>query len=221
MPTFTCQAILFDQDGILVDSEITCEVNWKKWGDANGVAIEDILAVHHGRPVHQTIGLVAPHLDVPTQARAFENALAADMSALETYPGVRELLPRLPAHRWAMATSAPRVLAVPRLKHLGLPVPDVVVTINDVENGKPAPDPYLLAAEKLGFEPSECLVFEDAPAGVASAKAAGATVIAVASTNPPDALREADLVVPELAGVQVEILQEGLVITAQGDLVDR
>lgn len=212
MPTFECDAIIFDQDGILIDSETTNELHWRQWADEKGVSAEHILSVHHGRPVIQTIGIVAPHLDAAVEAVAFEGVLANHMDTLQPYPGAHRLLTSLPAGRWAVATSAPRIMAVPRLEHLGLPVPEIVVTINDVANGKPAPDPYLMAAERLGFAPERCVVIEDAPAGVTSARAAGANVIAVASTNPAEALQEADAVVGRLVDIDVVIQEDRLII---------
>ena len=122
-----------------------------------------------------------------------------NMDGLRAYDGAEALLQSLPPDRWAIATSAPRKVAVSRLRYLDLPMPSVLVTVDDVVNGKPAPDPYLQAAAGLGCAPAQCLVVEDAPAGIEAAKAAGARVIAIVSTNPPEALQAADAVVPRLS----------------------
>ena len=118
-------------------------------------------------------------------------------------PGAAELLKGIPDGRWGVVTSGSRLLAQNRLRHCGLPVPAVLVTSDDVTHGKPHPQPYLKGAEELGFDPHDCLVIEDAPAGIEAAHAAGMKVIGFASTYTPEKLAEADAVVSTFARIQV------------------
>ena len=174
----------------------------------------DILAVHHGRPAAQTVELVAPHLDPAHEAAAYNRGLMADtdLDGVRALPGVAELLGSLPANRWAIATSAPRSVALARLGHVGLPEPAVLVTVDDVARGKPEPDPYLLAARRLGYPPQQCLVVEDAPAGIKAAATAGAYVVAVTTTHEARALQGANSVVAQPADLRVQPAASGLSI---------
>jgi sugar-phosphatase len=205
MTELHCQGIIFDLDGVLIDSEVVSDRHWKRWADLNHVSFDRIAAIHHGLPPVRTVAAVAPHLDAAAESRVFEEWAADDMDGLKTYDGAHALLGALPAGRWGIATSSFRGLTLSRLHFLGLPVPEALVTVNDVKNGKPAPDPYLLAAEKLGLPPADCVVIEDAPAGIRAAKSAGARVIAVTTTNRVSALGEADYVVGRLVEVKVEM----------------
>ena len=200
-------AIIFDLDGVLIDADAVYERHWKQWAERRGVAFDAVLAVHHGRPAVQTVELVAPHLDAVAEAARYNRHLLedTDMSGVVAYPGALDLLTSLPKDRWAIATSATRDVAMSRLEFLGLPIPAAFVTADDVARGKPAPDPYLLAAERLGWEPSRCLVIEDAPAGITAAKAAGTSVLAVTTTNAFESLGDADAVITGLTTIAVEI----------------
>jgi sugar-phosphatase len=199
---FTCDAVIFDLDGILVDSNPIAERHMRAWAERHGVPFERIAAIHHGRPTVETVRLVAPHLDAESQARLIETAEADDTNGLILFAGASRLLAGLPDGRWAIVTSGTRRTATRRLAHVGLPIPAVLITADDVTRGKPAPDPYLLVAERLGLAPSRCVVLEDAPAGVVSARAAGARVIGVASTLPAAALADADVVVARLEDIR-------------------
>ena len=128
------------------------------------------------------------------------------------YAGVKDLLAQLPRDRWGVATSGTRHTVSIRFPYLGLPEPSVMVTADDVQRGKPAPDPYLLAAKRLGVAPADCLVIEDAPAGVEAAKAAGARVIAVATTNQAQTLAEADAIAPALVSIKISANPDGLLV---------
>jgi len=210
MPQFKCEAIIFDMDGVLVDSEVLNEKHWKLWAEKENVSLEWIMSIHHGVPAEQTITTVAPHLDAATEARWFEENLSRDLDGLLAFEGVHELLNDLPDGKWAIGTSAPKIIAFNRMEYLKLPVPPVVVTIDDVENGKPAPDPYLKAARGLGIDPEHCIVIEDAPAGITAAKTAGARVLAIPTTNTAEALSEADAVVSRFADITVQVRGERL-----------
>ena len=207
-----CDAIIFDMDGVLVDSEALNEKHWKLWAEEKDISLEEIMAIHHGMPAVQTISTVAPHLDAAVEARWFEKNLSEDMDGLLAFEGVKAMLGSLPDNAWAIGTSAPRIIAFNRLNYLGLPIPSIVVTIDDVERGKPAPDPYIKAARGLGKTPDQCIVIEDAPVGIQAAKAAGAKVLAIPSTNPISALQDADGLVPRFADLRVTQANEGFVI---------
>lgn len=212
MGSLYCDAIIFDMDGVLVDSEVLNEKHWKLWADLKDISLRDIMAIHHGIPAIQTIGRVAPHLNAAAEAQWFEKNLSEDMDGLRPFEGVESLLHSLPEGKWAIGTSAPKIIAFNRLKYLKLPVPPVVVTIDDVAQGKPAPDPYLKAAHGLGKRPERCLVIEDAPAGIKAARAAGARVLAIPTTNSEAALQEADGIIARFSDLQVRVDKEGLMV---------
>lgn len=203
--TRTFEAVIFDFDGVLVDSNPIAERHWVRWAKHHGIPENDVLSIHHGRPTVETIRAVAPHLDVFLEAQTKETAEADDTNGLTRYPGAIELIEALPMDRWAIATSGTHRTATNRMQFVGIPRPNVLVTANDVKNGKPDPEPYLLAANLLGIDISQCAVLEDAPAGIKSAKSAGAFVIGVASTNNAEALAEADVIVPELQSLQISV----------------
>lgn len=213
MPQFGCEAVIFDMDGILVDSEVLNEKHWKLWAEDKEVSLEYIMSIHHGVPAVQTIATVAPHLNAEVEAKWFEQNLSTDMDGLLAFDGVERMLKRLPENTWAIGTSAPRIIAFNRMKYLGLPIPTVVVTIDDVKEGKPAPDPYLKAARDLGKKPEQCVVIEDAPAGIKAAKTAGARVLAIPTTNKESALQEADGIVSRFADLQIESKGERLIVS--------
>lgn len=199
-----CEAVIFDLDGVLADSNAAVERHLRLWADRNGILFERVLEVHHGRRTVETIALLAPDSDAEAEAMLIEEVAASDTEGVHAFPGALRLLDSIPPERWAIATSGTRRIAMNRIAHLGFPDPRVFVAAEDVTSGKPAPDPYLLAAERLRADPTRCLVVEDAPAGIEAGIAAGAKVIAVASTLPADLLAAADVVVPQLADLDVE-----------------
>ena len=129
-------------------------------------------------------------------------------------PGAVELVRSIPRGRWGVVTSGSRLLASARLPFCGLPVPDVLVTSDDVTNGKPHPEPYLKGALGIGFDPAKCLVIEDAPAGIQAARAAGMKVIGITSTYPAEALEQADAVIARLAQIRVTPNGSGTLVVA-------
>jgi mannitol-1-/sugar-/sorbitol-6-phosphatase len=201
--TFECDAILFDLDGVLVDSSAVVVRTWHDWARDRGLDAERILEVAHGRKAAETVRLFAPDLDAESEARELERIEVENLDGVLEIEGARELLSSLPADGWTVVTSGTRVLASSRMEHVGLPMPERFVSADDVENGKPHPEAYLKGAEVLGVRPEACVVVEDAPSGVSSARSAGMRVVAVATTYREDDLGEADAVAASLAGIRV------------------
>jgi mannitol-1-/sugar-/sorbitol-6-phosphatase len=203
MTNFRCAAILFDLDGVLIDSTRSVDRQWRAWARDQGIDEEKVMAIAHGVRTIEVIRAVAPHLDAEAEVRRLEKREADDQVDVAVMPGAAQLVRAIPEGQWCVVTSGTRPLASARLRFGGLPVPKILVTAEDVVNGKPHPEPYLKGAELLGVSPAECLVVEDAPAGIQSARAGGMKVIALASTYPASALSEADVVIPKLQRIQV------------------
>src|SRR6202162_6271280 len=187
MVAIHCGALLFDMDGVLIDSTPAVARVWHRWAVEHGFDPETVVRMAHGRPSRTTIRELLhnaePHdHDIDREDREVERMEMEDLDGVVLLPGARELLNILPPERWTIATSCTRPLAEVRLRAAGLPIPKTMITSSDVKNGKPDPEPYLKAAAKLGFSASDCIVVEDAPAGVRAGKAAGARVIALLTT---------------------------------------
>lgn len=200
-----CRAVLFDLDGVLVDSHRVVERTWQRWLERTGLQIPGLVARAHGRRSIETVRDVAPQLDGEAEVRWLAEAELADLEGLDALPGAHDALSALPDSRRAIVTSAGRALATLRLDHLRLPIPEVLVAAEDVRTGKPAPECYRLAAARLDFDPADCVVVEDTPAGMEAGRAAGARVIGVATTFPASALVHAAAVVASLADVRIAI----------------
>jgi sugar-phosphatase len=200
-----CRALLFDLDGVLADSTASVEAHWRAWGARHGLDGDALLRVVHGRRAVDTIRDVAPALDAERELAALVAAEAGDTAGVTASPGAAALLPRLPAGSWAVVTSGVRAVALARLRASGLPEPPLLVAADDIARGKPDPEGYLTAAARLGRAPADCLVFEDAPAGVAAARAAGMRCVGLTTTHAPGALAGADLLAPSLAGLVVAV----------------
>lgn len=204
MPDLSCRAILFDLDGVLVDSRECIAIVWRSWAEARGRDAAPFLAVAHGRRISDTIRLVAPELDAAAEAAALDRMEEAESRGLRAGPGAVALLARLAGAPWAVVTSCGRSVAALRLGTAGLPVPAVCVTADDVRRSKPDPEGYLAAAARLGVAPRDCLVFEDSPTGLAAAKAAGIRAVALLTTHAPEALEGAEARIPSLAAVRLD-----------------
>lgn len=212
MPVFPCSAILFDLDGVLVDSTRQVDREWREWALRKGVNGDAVMAIAHGVRTIEVIRRVAPHLDAAAEAAALEKHEAHDQRGVAVMPGAKDLLKSIPEGRWGVVTSGSRMLARNRLRHCGLPVPAVLVTSDDVVNGKPHPEPYLKGAAALGLKPVECVVVEDAPAGIQAAHAGGMKVIGLASTYEPAKLTEANAVIQALGDAVVRVADGGLIV---------
>jgi mannitol-1-/sugar-/sorbitol-6-phosphatase len=194
-----CQGVLFDSDGVLVDSTASGEAAWTEWARRYGLDPAQVLDGVHGRRSQDTVRLFLPAARADDALRVIEAIETESAKDTESMPGAAQLLTQLPAN-WAVVTSASPALANARLQAAGLPTPPVLITGNDVANGKPAPDGYLEAARRVGVPVSECVVFEDSDNGVRAGRAAGAAhVIGVGE----HALRTAaGIVVTDLTGVR-------------------
>jgi mannitol-1-/sugar-/sorbitol-6-phosphatase len=184
MRRFDCSAVILDLDGVLVDSTALVEDQWRRWAAARGLQPEPFLRICHGRRALETIRLAAPQLDAEAEVAALpaDTEPGAEIRALA---GAARLLDQLPPGTWAVATSGSRAAATLRLRRAGLPVPPVMVCAEDVKQGKPHPEVYQRAAMALEVSPTDCLVIEDAPAGIEAARAAGMTAIGLATTPEP------------------------------------
>ncbi len=172
-------------DGTLLTSIAVAERIWGRWAERHHLDVAAFLPTIHGVQTVDTIRRLAlPGVDPEVEAAAITRAELDDLDGIEAIAGAADFLRSLPRDRWSIVTSATRDLASRRLAAVGLPLPAVIVTAEDVARGKPAPDGFLLAAQRLGFHAADCLVFEDAPAGIAAAEAAGASLIVVTAAHP-------------------------------------
>ena len=184
-------ALLFDMDGVLIDSTPAVARVWHRWAVERGFNPEEVVARAHGRPSLTTVREYLPNADHEAENREVERREIEDLEGVVPLPGALHLLASLPADRWTIVTSCTRRLAEVRIKAAGLPLPTRMITSSDITNGKPHPEPYLKAASMLGFLVGECVVVEDAPAGIRAGKAAGARVIAFRTTAQDPTLLEA------------------------------
>jgi sugar-phosphatase len=191
MTSLSCSALLFDLDGVLIDSTPAVTRVWQRWAVAHGFDPEKVVKMAHGRPSRSSIRELLPNGDIENEDREVERMEIEDLNGVVLLPGARQLLDSLPPERWTIATSCTRRLAEVRLRAAGLPIPKTMVTSSDVKIGKPDPEPYLKAAAVLNYHASDCLVFEDAPAGILSGKAAGASVVAFLTTMTRNELESA------------------------------
>lgn len=199
-----CRAILFDLDGVLVDSAERVEKTWREWAARHQLDAELVIAAAHGRRTVETVALVAPGLSADEELRALETSEATNPDGVHEIAGARDLLRLLPPKRWAIVTSGIRAVAEFRIRYTGLPMPAVMICGEEISRGKPDPEGYLAAADRLGFSPADCVVIEDAPPGIEAAKRAGMRVIGIATTYPSERLVGADLVVAHLADLSME-----------------
>jgi mannitol-1-/sugar-/sorbitol-6-phosphatase len=204
----TCRAVLFDLDGVLIDTTQIINEVWTKWAEDNGLEPRKVLETAHGRRTLEVIAAVAPHLTAETEAQLLEDRETQRSHTIASIEGAADLIAALPPGSWAVVTSAGRALALHRMSIAGLPTPETLVSAEDVDEGKPHPEGYLAAASKLGVRPEDCVVIEDAPAGIQAARAAGMRVVALPTTFAPDVLADADAVVSSLAELKVDAVEQ-------------
>ncbi|MEV8317038.1 HAD family hydrolase [Streptomyces sp. NPDC059900] len=209
------EALLFDNDGTLISSMESVYRCWRRLAQEYGITAEKFEQVElHGRPAAEIIADMLPAERVAEAVARIEELEVSDVEGgVVLLPGTRELLESLPRDRWAVVTSAGRRLAGARLAEVGIDAPTVIAA-DDITRGKPDPEPFLLAAAKLGVDPARCVVFEDAPAGLTAGRAAGMTTVALATTHTAGEL-VADVVVKDLSAVSAQATEGGVEITAE------
>ncbi|HUF70536.1 MAG TPA: HAD-IA family hydrolase [Longimicrobiales bacterium] len=207
---FECGALLFDLDGVLVDSVECVERTWHRWAEANGLDPTDVIESAHGRRTIETVQVVAPHLAAEAEVARLAASESNETDGVYEVPGARELLKGLPVQSWAVVTSGIRAVAELRIRHTRLPVPSVLVCADDINVGKPDPEAYLTAAARLGVEPERCVVVEDAPPGIEAARAAGMRAIGVLGTYGREALARGHCIIPGVRWMEVEASRSGL-----------
>lgn len=210
-------AFLFDMDGTLLNSIAAAERIRSAWATRHGLEVAAFLPTIHGARAVDTIArLGLPGVDAEAEALAITRAEIDDVEGIVEIPGAAAFLQSLPTGRWAIVTSAPEALARRRLQAAGLSVPAVMITSEDVSNGKPHPDCYLLAARRLGVDAADCLIFEDAPIGIRAAEASGAQVMVITTTHdqPMDTPHAS---IDGYAALRVTSAESGLLLTANVD----
>ncbi|WP_406228651.1 HAD family hydrolase [Streptomyces anthocyanicus] len=211
------QALLLDNDGTLVSSLESVRRCWTRWAVEYGITAEQFGQVElHGRPAAEIAADLLPTARVAEAVARIEQLEVEDVpgGGVRLLPGTRDFLDALPADRWAVVTSATRRLAEARLDAVGI-LPKTLVAADDITRGKPDPEPYLLGARALGVDPADCVVFEDAPAGLQAGRAAGMRTVALATTHRADEL-DADLVVTDLSALSALATEGGVEITVRG-----
>ncbi|MER5448250.1 HAD-IA family hydrolase [Streptomyces sp. NPDC002766] len=214
--TIHAQALLFDNDGTLVSSLASVDRCWTRWAREYGLTAEEFGRVElHGRTAVAIAADLLPAEVVPEAVARIELLEVEDVpdGGVQLLPGTADFLAPLPADRWAVVTSATRRLAEARLDAVGI-LPKTLIAADDITRGKPDPEPYLLAARQLGVDPADCVVFEDAPAGLAAGRAAGMTTVALATTHQAHEL-DADLVVEDLSALSVLVTDRGVEISVR------
>ena len=179
MLVFEAKALLFDMDGTLIDSSQSVFLAWQAWCAETGANLDEVLRICQGTPCRQTIRAVAPHLDLVREVARYEALEHGFDGGQQAFLGAESILTGLPQGCWAWVTSAAEVVARHRVSRCGLSFRRSAGTSESVWDGKPAPDPFLYGAHQLGVAPEDCIVFEDSPAGVEAALAAGCRVIVV------------------------------------------
>lgn len=202
-------AFLFDMDGTILTSIASAERVWSQWALRQGLDVEAFLPTIHGVQSLETIQkLGLEGIDPVAEAALITQAEIDDVEGIDEIAGAAAFLRSLPTGRWAIVTSAPRQLAERRLAAAGLPHPPLIIAAEDVSRGKPAPDCFLLAAERLGVAIADCLVFEDAPAGIAAAEAAGASLVVITATH-RDQMATSHVTLPSYDAAAVSVTMEG------------
>ena len=211
-----CSALLFDLDGVLVDSRDCIEFVWRTWAETRKLDADRFISVVHGRRASETLRELAPELDTAAEVATLEAMEAVETRGIRPIPGVADLLASLPPAAWAIVTSGAPAVARLRLRIAAILPPTILVTAADVAEGKPSPEGYLQAARRLGVRPADCVVVEDAAAGIAAGLAAGMRVIAVTATASTGTSAQADFRVEHVTHLQVQVASGGLRLALPG-----
>ena len=197
MDTFvnvSCKAVLFDMDGTLVDSTQVVELAWGRWAARHGIPVQMVLSFSHGRPTIATMEHFFSARDHTEELKEMESYEETQLDGIVAVPGAAQVVHALRSHPWGIVTSAWRTLAEVRIIAAGLPLPNVIVPVDEIRNGKPDPEGFLQAAERLGVAPEECLVFEDTRPGIEAGLNAGMKVVGLLTTVPAERLRHRPLI---------------------------
>lgn len=184
------EAILLDMDGTLIDSTEASEITWRRWAAAHQVSMESIRQVHHGRRPEETIAIVAPYLNAIEESKHIYGEQETLAEGIRPIAGANAFFESIPRGQCAIVTAASRRIVDLRFRTIGLVPPDVCVTGDTLKVGKPSPEGYLEAARRLECKPEDCIVFEDAPAGLIAAHRAGMQSVAVLSNYAEARLRD-------------------------------
>lgn len=211
----TCKAVLFDMDGTLVDSTRVVERAWSWWAKRHGIPLATVLAFSHGRPTIATMQHFLPGQNHTQELDEMARHEETQLEGIVAVPGAIQVVRALQDHPWAIVTSAWRALVEARIIAAGLPLPKVIVPVDEIRNGKPNPEGFLRAAEHLGVPPEECLVFEDTRPGIEAGVNAGMKVVGLLTTTSARHLRHQPLILdfrdvtirPEAARLNVEITE--------------
>ncbi len=212
MVRVSCGALLFDLDGVLIDSTPAVERVWTRWAIEHGFNPQEVVRRAHGRPSITTLREYLPDADHLAENAKVEQAEIEDLEGVVPLPGALELLRSLPPERWTIITSCTRPLAEVRIRAAGLPQPKFFITSTDVKNGKPHPEPYRTGAERLGISAKDCVVVEDAPAGIRAGRAADMRVAGLLTMMNETELRHAGAtwVLANCAAITLGVSNEGL-----------
>ncbi|HVJ05793.1 MAG TPA: HAD-IA family hydrolase [Candidatus Saccharimonadales bacterium] len=206
MSSLQAKGVLFDLDGVLIDSTAGVTRVWRDWATRHGLDPDRTAHTAHGRRAIDTVRLLAPQLDAEAELKDLEFREIAESYDVVVFSGAARLLASLPTHRWAIVTSGTRDLASHRLEVAGLPIPELMITGSDIRHGKPHPEPYQRGAALLGLPTADCAAVEDAPNGIRSALDAGMPVLGLPTTYTVDELREATALLPNLAALHATIV---------------
>ena len=202
-------AALFDMDGTLVNSTALVEREWEQWATEKGLSPREVAHFSHGHRSEDVIRHYFPDAELSNELVAFREAAAIlDQSSVFVIPGALEFVKSLSSMEWAVVTSAPAAIASKRLAVCGFPAPTVLVSADDVQFGKPHPEGFVRASQQLGKDPGTCIVFEDAPAGVAAAVAASMRVVVLRTTHTDSVFRDC-VQIDDFRDVRAAILPSG------------
>jgi mannitol-1-/sugar-/sorbitol-6-phosphatase len=207
-----CRAVLIDLDGTLVDSTPVVVAGWAQFAARHGLGLDEVLAYSHGRVAAATLAQFLPGHDLSAELAERVAYEESQLEGVTAAPGAHALLAMLQARPWAIVTSAWRTLAEARLAAAGLPTPPLLVPADEIRVGKPDPEGYLLAAAQLNVEPRDCVVIEDAPAGVEAARRAGMPVIALQTTTPAARLTGA-MLARDLRDLRIDAAVSGFAVS--------
>ncbi|MBV9646705.1 MAG: HAD-IA family hydrolase [Candidatus Eremiobacteraeota bacterium] len=206
---FTAEALVTDLDGVLANSNAVVERAWKIWSAERGLEEKRVLRVAHGRRTIDVLRIVAPELESSAEVARLVKLEEQFEDDVVPVSGAAEFVREIPRGRWAVATSGEEHIARTRLRRVGIVPPPVLVTAEMVSRGKPDPEVYARAAKLLGVDPRECIAFEDAPAGISAAVAAGMAVVALLTTYPASELCAAAGIVSDFHSVRLSEQQRG------------